>query len=406
MSQLSINRCASSIVKERAWAVALLMMPFVVPAFAQLAGESLQVHGFLTQGYAISDRNNYLTMATSRGTAQMTDGGLNLVWRVNGKLRVGVQAYDRYIGDLGKGQASIDWALLDYHYRDWLGFRVGKVKTPLGLFNDAQDQEFLYTWALLPQSVYPLDLRETTHAHIGGDIYGFLDLRRKGLISYQTYAGKLASDYRSGLLYGIEDSGFRNVVYSSRITGYDLRWTSLHGGLTAGVSQSFSQSGFEANFVTAPVHGTYLFRQTGVYVEFARGPVRVDTEYRDGKALTRASGLPAAYEQSGQKSPGWYAAISYRLNRWLESGVYRSEFRCSPLFNPPEVLTGPGANHIFDTALTMRFDLNPHWNMKIEGHFMDGFGSILSARGFYPRYHSNGITPTTNLLVLRTGFTF
>ena len=122
-------------------------------AQGQFSEGPVQIHGFFTQGYALSDHNNYLTMNTSRGTAQMTDGGLNLSWKINGQLRVSAQAYDRYIGELGKGKVSLDWALVDYRFRDWLGFRVGKVKTPLGLFNDAQDQEFLYTWALLPQAV-------------------------------------------------------------------------------------------------------------------------------------------------------------------------------------------------------------------------------------------------------------
>jgi hypothetical protein len=91
---------------------------------------------------------------------------------------VGVQVYDHYIGDLGKGRVSLDWALLDYRFRDWLGFRGGKVKTPLGLFTDSQDQEFLYPWALLPQAVYPLDLRETNSAHTGGDLYGDIGVRK------------------------------------------------------------------------------------------------------------------------------------------------------------------------------------------------------------------------------------
>ena len=64
---------------------------------------------------------------------------------------------------------TLDWAEIDCHFRDWLGVRAGKIETLLGLFNDSQDQEFLYTWALLPQGVYPLDLRELTNANTGGD---------------------------------------------------------------------------------------------------------------------------------------------------------------------------------------------------------------------------------------------
>jgi hypothetical protein len=160
------------------FAITALLLLTAGQVLAQRSEGAVQVHGFFSQGYAVSDNNNYLTMQTSRGTAQMTDGGINLTWRINDKLRVGVQVYDHYIGDLGKGRVSLDWALLDYRFRDWLGFRGGKVKTPLGLFTDSQDQEFLYPWALLPQAVYPLDLRETNSAHTGGDLYGDIVVRK------------------------------------------------------------------------------------------------------------------------------------------------------------------------------------------------------------------------------------
>ena len=64
----------------------------------QFVDGRVQVHGFFTQGYAVSNQNNYLTMNTSQGTAKMTDGGLNMSWQINNKLRVGAQVYARSIG--------------------------------------------------------------------------------------------------------------------------------------------------------------------------------------------------------------------------------------------------------------------------------------------------------------------
>lgn len=387
-----------------------LLLPLLLTGqwIEKISKETVQFHGFFSQGYAISDHNNYLTMNTSQGTAQMTDGGLNVTWRVNSKLRVGVQVYDRYIGDLGKGRVSLDWALVDYRFGDWLGFRVGKVKTPLGLFTDSQDQEFLYTWALLPQSVYPLDLRSASAAHTGGDLYGEIDIPRAGHLSYQMYGGTVPSDYRSGFLYGIEDIGFKNVTYSARTTGYDLRWAPLVTGLIVGVSQSVMQREYAGELVAAPLHGTaktYFSRQTALYMEYARGRWRFDAEHRKWKALTRVLGVPN-FERVGQNSPGWFAALSYRVSRRVEAGVYRSQFKDKPLFRPPWVIDGEGSNHLDDTAVTVRFDPAPFWNIKVEGHFINGIGDVISSRGFYPRYHPRGIQPRTNLLVLRTGFTF
>src|SRR5205085_11190040 len=99
-----------------------------------------------------------------------------------------------------------------------------------------------------------------------------------------------------------------------------------------------------------------------------RGRWRFDGEYRTSKRLTRILGVPRPLQQSGQVSPGWFTALSFRISQRLEIGAYRSQFQYSPLFNPPLVLTGAGANHIDDTTVTVRIDPAPHWNIKIEGH--------------------------------------
>jgi hypothetical protein len=385
----------------------LLCLPVAAWAQNQSSGGPLQVHGFFTQGYALSDHNNYLTMNTSRGTAQMTDGGLNVTWNITSRLRVGAQVYDRYIGELGKGRVQLDWALVDYHWKDWLGFRGGKVKTPLGLFNDTQDQEFLHTWALLPQSVYPLDLREVTNAHLGGDLYGWLPAGGLGSFQYQMYAGSTPSDYRSGFRYGIEDAGFRNLRYETQTTGYDLRWNTPVSGLMLGASQSFSNRDYQGLLMLLtgpqPAKGnSYLMRQTAAYFELARGRWRLNGEYRFSKTLSKAE-TPIASYRNGQVTPGWFAAVAYRAKKYLELGAYRSQYRYFAVFDQAQVV---GTDHIYDWTATVRLDLGANWNIKVEGHFIDGYGNVLSARGFYPRFHPQGFTPHTNMLVVRTGFHF
>ena len=118
------------------------------------------------------------------------DFGVNRSTRVNDKLRVGGQLYDRNLGQLGQYHPSLDFAVADYRFKSWLGIRGGKGKTTIGLYNDSQDQDFLHTFALLPQSVYPTDIRDATIAHLGGDIYGNISLRhRLGDLAYTVYAG-------------------------------------------------------------------------------------------------------------------------------------------------------------------------------------------------------------------------
>jgi hypothetical protein len=53
-----------------------------------------------------------------------------------------------------------------------------------------------------------------------------------------------------------------------------------------------------------------------------------------------------------------------------------------------------------------RIELKKFWNAKIEGHFMDGYGSSIYPDGFYPQVNPAGFRPNTNALVLKTSVNF
>ena len=128
--------------------------------FAQdLAG--IEIHGFATQGFLFSSHNNYLTMQSSAGSLQWTDGAVSVSDSLNDNLRIGIQLHMYQLGQLGGPNIQVDWASGDYRVNDHLGFRAGKVKTPLGLFNDSQDVDAVFLWTLLPQGAYPIDNRSS-----------------------------------------------------------------------------------------------------------------------------------------------------------------------------------------------------------------------------------------------------
>ena len=98
---------------------------------------------------------------------------------------------------------------------------------------------------------------------------------------------------------------------------------------------------------------------------------------------------------------GWYLSAAYRVSKRLELGTYYSRYvpdRRQPV-DPPN-------GHIYDHTVTARIDLSKHWDVKVEGHFMDGYGSPLSAAGFYLAQNRQGYQPKTNLLVVRTTYVF
>ena len=93
-------------------------------------------------------------------------------------------------------------------------------------------------------------------------------------------------------------------------------------------------------------------------------------------------------------------SASYRFLKWLEVGAYHSRYYL--IWQLPHSLP---ANHVFDQAVTARFDVRSYLDLKVEGHFIDG-NAMASAnnRGFYAPVNPNGVKPTTNMLVIRLGF--
>src|SRR5258708_1538771 len=257
----------------RAKRVALVALVCAAPAALdaqfdfKLAGRPVQVHSFASQGFAYSNQNNYLTMNTSRGAFSLTDLGANVSMSVTDRFRVGAQLYSYNVGQLGRYRPQVDWAVADYRFKDWFGVRGGKIKTALGLFNDTQDNEFLHTFALLPQSVYPIDQRGETIAHIGGDLYGNIPVRKLGTLSYTVYGGKRPSDLYGGVVYSLEktqkidavplalyipaDYAHTVKVASSggRAYGADLRWNLPIKVVLAAVSYFHVTLDVEGKFV-------------------------------------------------------------------------------------------------------------------------------------------------------------
>lgn len=68
-----------------------------------------------------------------------------------------------------------------------------------------------------------------------------------------------------------------------------------------------------------------------------------------------------------------YVMANYRLTEWLHPGIYYS------LYYPSIDNRKGNANQLYDLAAFIRFDINSHWLLKLEGHFMHGTAMLNSA---------------------------
>jgi hypothetical protein len=371
-----------------------------------LAGQQVQVHSFASQGFAKTDENNFLTMNTESGSFALTDGGVNMSSQLTDRFRLGAQMYVRDIGQLGQWDPKLDWAYADYRFNHWIGIRAGKVKTVLGLYNDTQDVDALQTFALLPQGIYAVDLRDNFVAHTGLDFYGEVPAFKKSRVRYTVYAGMRPDDPDGGYYYGAKAAGTPLSSLGGNATGLDLRWETPVHGLTVGISQMAITAHATGNFTKLNNAPFFLFSRkpeeiTSFYLDYAVGKWHMTGEGRRDKGTREATVMGKPVLVSDPSTMGGYGTVAYRVAKCLELGTYHSWF----YVDSPRT-AGSAANHIFDQAVTARFDLNRFWYAKIEGHFMDGYGDTYSSHGFYTVNNPKGLKPTTNMILIRTGVSF
>jgi len=386
----------------------------------ELLNRTVQVHGFVSQGFAYTNDNNWLTMNTNQGSTAFTDFGLNMSSPVTDKFRIGAQGYDRNLGQLGQYHPSLDWAVADYRFKSWLGVRGGKVKTTIGLSNSTQDEDFLHTFALLPQSVYPTDLRDATIAHVGADIYGNISVRHSlGILSYTAFAGHRSDSIYSGYPYYLSSFGAQIKSFGGLQYGGDLRWNTPLKGFLVGASRLNEEITGKGSAINPfnPRAGLVPYSETSkadwanqFYGEYTVGRLRIDAEYR---RYWRNQELFSGTSESFADVRGWYVSGAYRIYKRLQIGSYYSRYTITNIvagslsaFYPPATDTNLPANHDFDKVITGRVDLNKFWNVKVECHFMNGYGSGPYPNGFYSQVNPSGFEPNTNALVLKTSLNF
>jgi hypothetical protein len=129
----------------------LLLCALLAPATA--AALDYQVHGYAAQGFVYSDDNNIFG-ESSEGSTDYYEAGLNASLQVHPKLLFAAQAAIRDAGISDDGSLRLDYALADYRFFEGVngsvGARAGKVKNPLGFYNETRDVVFTRPSILLP----------------------------------------------------------------------------------------------------------------------------------------------------------------------------------------------------------------------------------------------------------------
>jgi hypothetical protein len=382
----------------------MLMLIAAIPAISQSMDDlNIQIHGFATQGFLYSTNNDILTTQSSSGSAAWTEAAVNVSAQPTPKLRVGVQAHYLLLGTFSD-QITIDWAQADYKFDDRFGIRVGKTKTPSGLFNDIQDLDPSYLWVLLPQSVYNLTDRGSFLSHFGGVVYGKFKLGPKvGTIEYDGWGGQNVYTSDNGTFLAQSTAGY-TVPFGIQgpMFGAALRWRTPLRGLMAGASDITTETwSGQVNDNNDSVLGTETLAKNSTpdyFAQFERGKAMVAYEYCRNWSHTTVvlPGEPAvAQSLSGRQDPReWYAMASYQITPKVIGGAYFSSDidRQAPL--------GPERDSL-DWAVSARVDFNQFIYLKAEEHFVAG------EQDYYEGVpDTSTLKPHTQITALKLGVSF
>lgn len=354
--------------------------------------------------------NNYLSTKSDDGSARWSDGTLNVSTAITDNFRAGIQVHSYILGQLGRGNLIIDWAYGDYRVKQWLGFRGGIIKAPMGLYNDISDTDTLYNWILLPQGIYEADLRSFNIPVTGGAIYGHIPLpKRGGSLTYQVFGGQRVnatydgSELMTYQTYGISLGGaMKGYVY-----GGDMKWETPIPGLTAGVSFDNDRlfaphaTWYNNPFGLPPILAIDSAKSREIYsLDFQHGKLELATEGKHEPHWVANDGVPVGTSPRN----AWYVMGSYHLLPKLTLGSYFSRVVGT---NYSATTTWPSfdpSNPVYygnDTITNGRYDINRFVYVKLEGHYIDG-----ELGPFFPGTNPNGLQKITRLIIVRGGFTF
>jgi hypothetical protein len=342
--------------------------------------EPIEIHGFLSQGFILSSKNEYLAKSKG-GSFEFSEAALNFTKQLTEELRVGFQLFAHDLGPIGNYRPQLDWYYLDYHAWDWLGLRVGRLKVPFGLYNELNDVDVGRVPILLPQSIYQVDHREFLFAQAGAELYGDLRLGPAGSLEYRAYGGTLSSDLPLPPPAGITTSEV-NVPY---LYGGRLLWSTPLDGLRGGVSGQavrfdarydfdpllralFEQAALLPPGLTYPIPLKFRVTRWIASLEYVAHDLDLAVEYSrwTGDFYSDAPLLFPPHTVNER----YYAMASYQVSSWFSPGVYYSRY-----FIDVDDREGRD-KYQHDLAATLRFDLNAHWLFKVEGHLMSGVAAL------------------------------
>lgn len=368
------------------WAVLFCLFPW--PATA-LDLSDIRLNGFVSQGYLKSTDNNFLADSKD-GTFQFNEVGLTVNTQVSDKLRLGAQLLSRDLGEVGNSDVRLDWGFGDYHFQDYLGVRLGKVKLPLGLYNAGRDVDFLRPMIFLPQSIYNENQRDMLVAYQGAGLYGNLATEPVGNLDYHLFYGTTNMPDDALMMKTLR--GAFNMVSlgqgGARVTDVEEGDSIIYGGslvyntplegLRFGATYLNSKNDFMVGLADqssaegrAEINNNYVLSLEYIHPNFG-----LAAEYMEMDSSKKFLGITTP-----EKTPqAWYVMMNWFATDQLTFSVLYDILYADKDDKDGKAFQAQGLPDFLgwrkDLGMGVRYDVSNNWTLKAEYHLVDGMDSF------------------------------
>ena len=266
--------------RKCAWALvpAVLGIGAVSGASAADLG-AVEIHGYGSQDYVQASGNQYLG-ADNRGTWDNNFLGIVGAVTLNDKSKLWAQ-----LETSSTDQTTFTWFFVDYQISDAMRVHVGRVKYPLGLYNETIDAKFLQVSSLEP-ALYQAAADVVHDSYTGAGVDFDQSLGTAGSLTWQLYGGNTFDRDPP------KDSRDRRA-YGARLT-----WKTPVDGLR------FMLSGYATRVEVLATSEMVNEHRVIASVDYVHNDWDVKSEYGSHKFM-------------GVDANAWYAQVGRSFGKWM-----------------------------------------------------------------------------------------
>jgi hypothetical protein len=340
----------------------------------------IAIHGSWSSTAAYSPDYNYIGDTRDSLDLNQNELTLNGTRRFENGIKIAAQIYAYELA--GYEDLTVDFANIDYSFRQEIGLRVGRNKLPGGLHNEVQYLDQVRIFASLPLNFYPRAARSFGASYDGAALYGNIPAAKAGNFDYQVYLGRTQPlDPEMPFMKGIGSSKLDvKTVY-----GAALVWNTPIAGLRAGYT---IQRAPQMDGAMGPMIFDLNYTSSISSIEYTRGKWTATAEHKHATNEVEVVNFPAPTAKSVENHV--YFQLAYQATEKLGLGAY---YAYSDYENR-------GVDK--DIALAAAYSLQPWWLVKAEVHLMDG----ITALGTSGDRNPGASDDTWTYFVLKTTLSF